>query len=105
MLVPIDLGQGIPAEIPTFGANVRVSLSVSFVKSSPKLVEGLKWALGKGYVVDVDVQTPAKDSRDTWEGLGELLSEVLGSGGEGNQSASGGAIVLCWFARWLAHVA
>jgi hypothetical protein len=95
VLVPVNLDQGPPAEIPTFGANIAVSLSVPFVKNSPKLVEGLKWALGKGYVVDLDVQTAAQESGESWGGLEELLSEVLGSGEDGNKPALGGAIILC----------
>lgn len=95
MLVPVDLNQGPPIATPTFGSNIPISLSFPFVKTSPKLVEGVKWALEKGYVVDIDIQSSVKDSREGREGLEELLSEVLGSGGEGNAAASGGAIVLC----------
>lgn len=95
MLIPSDLEQGPPADIPSFGPDVGVSFSVSFIKNSPKLVEGLKWALGKGHVVDIDVQAVVNDHGEGWGSLEEFLSEVLGSGENGIKPASGGAVVLC----------
>ena len=95
MVISVNLDQGPPAEIPSYGANVAVSLSTPFVKYTPKLVEGLKWALEKGYIVDIDVQAVAKDNGEGWGSLAELLSEVLGSGAAGTKPAPEGALILC----------
>ncbi|KAF8590964.1 hypothetical protein K439DRAFT_1644488 [Ramaria rubella] len=94
VILPIDLNQGPLTNVPNFGAGIGISLSLSFVKNTPQLVEGVKWALKKGYIVDIDVPPPVNESGEGWEGLEELLSAVLGSSEEGKETAPPGAIVL-----------
>ena len=95
VVAPIDLHQGPPAEVPKFASNIKVSLSVPFVKNSIQLVNGVKWALEEGYVVDIDVRATVNENGEGWEGLEELLSAVTGSEENGSKPVLRGSIVLC----------
>jgi len=90
VLTPVDLTQGIPAHVPSFGG-VPSTLSVSFAKSSPELVEGVRWALQNGYILDLEIQS------SEWEAVEELFTSVFGPVGEGEDTfkpSPGASIIL-----------
>lgn len=91
VLTPVDLTQGVPAHVPSFG-DVPTTLSVSFAKSSPELVEGVRWALQNGYNLDLEMQS------SEWEAVEELFTSVFGPVGEGEETfkpSPGASIILC----------
>ncbi|KAK7053357.1 hypothetical protein VNI00_003983 [Paramarasmius palmivorus] len=53
---------------------VRVSLVTTFTKATPQAVNSLKWALGQGRPVDIDIHAPLSD--DVFEGLEDLLAKA-----------------------------
>lgn len=86
----VDLEQGAPTEIASLGDGVRVTLAVSLSKSSPKLVEGIRWALENGHIVDLELDTGL-------DAIEELLNGVFAPVGEEGapfKPSAGGAIIL-----------
>ncbi|KAF8161186.1 hypothetical protein B0H34DRAFT_699811 [Crassisporium funariophilum] len=62
-IVPFAIEKPDPAiEALLSSSAVPTSLSTVFSKSSPEAVEGLKWALGRGVPVDIDIQATLSDS-------------------------------------------
>ncbi|GJJ06626.1 hypothetical protein Clacol_000820 [Clathrus columnatus] len=92
VITPVDLNQGPLTEAPRFG-QTRVTLFIQFTRSSPKLIEGIRWALENGYVVDIDIQSSIEGS----EGLEELLTAVYKSGETLFVPPAGAGIILSNF--------
>ena len=90
-ITSVDLEQGAPTQVPSFGNGVRVTLAVSLTKSSPKLVAGVRWALENGHIVDLELGTGL-------DAIEELLNGVFAPvevEGAPFKPATGGAIILC----------
>ena len=58
VMIPLDLENGPPSPDPSIlsESSVPISTSTVFTKPNPRQVEGIKWALEKGLVVNVSVQ-------------------------------------------------
>ncbi|KAJ6499994.1 hypothetical protein C8R47DRAFT_1109969 [Mycena vitilis] len=76
LMVPFQLGTA-QQELPpyTSGLAIPISLSTSFVKSTPEAIASLKWALSQGRPVDIDVRAALSDS--AFEGFEDLLSKAI----------------------------
>ncbi|KAJ7680429.1 hypothetical protein DFH06DRAFT_1031427 [Mycena polygramma] len=76
LMVPFQL-QTAQQELPpyTSGLAIPISLSTSFVKSTPEAIASLKWALSQGRPVDIDVRAALSDS--AFEGFEDLLSKAI----------------------------
>ncbi|KAF8530489.1 hypothetical protein BU17DRAFT_79267 [Hysterangium stoloniferum] len=90
VIVPISFENGVPADVPKFGEDIRVTLSITFVKSSPEVLQGIRWALKNGHVLDIIIESPGESA----EALLELLNVAFGTAETALKPAPGGAIVL-----------
>ncbi|KIJ40978.1 hypothetical protein M422DRAFT_60544 [Sphaerobolus stellatus SS14] len=73
-----NLEQGVPGKVPNFGDGIRTALAITLTKSTPKLVEGVRWALQNDYVLELEFPG------SSWESAEELLTAVYGPAGEDN---------------------
>jgi len=94
--IPFPLEDGEPAGIPDFltspAPNVRISFRTIFKTFTPQFSDGIHWAVSRGHVVDIDVQSDLS-TEEGWESLNELLSNALNA--ELPQTSSKkGAVVL-----------
>lgn len=98
VLVPFSLEDGVPANPPAYLSNPEqkplVVLSASFTKNTPAVAEALKWALDKGFSVDIDVQTNLKDSETEWDALEELFGKAMPHEAEDPSPKPKGKVVL-----------
>jgi hypothetical protein len=79
LLIPFSLETAPPADPPSYlpgSAKLPISLSTTFVKSTPECVPALTWALGNSRVVDIDIRSDLTESDTLWEGFEELLTTV-----------------------------
>lgn len=88
--MPVSLEGGPLPQVLQFG-DTHVTLSITFTRSSQKLIEGLRWALENACVVNIDIQS----SIDGPEGLEELLTAVFKSGDSVFVPPAGSALLLC----------
>lgn len=59
-----------------------------YTRYTPKSVEALRWALEKGFTIDVDIETNLRAGEGAWEDLEEFLTKAI-------PEASTGKIILC----------
>ena len=99
VLVPFALEDGAPAETPAYLANPaqkpQIVLTSSFTKNTAAAAEALKWALDKGFSVDLDVQTNLKDHDSEWEALEELFAKAIPHEADEAAPKPKGKIILC----------
>jgi len=79
LLIPFSLETAPPVDPPSYlpgSAKLPISLSTTFVKSTPECVPALTWALGNSRVVDIDIRSDLTESDTLWEGFEELLTTV-----------------------------
>jgi len=78
VIVPLGLEDGVPSPEPAFVSsppkNVRISISTVFTTSNSKQVDGIKWALSKGLIVHIDVQSDLINGDQGWEALEDLIT-------------------------------
>ncbi|KAH8079429.1 hypothetical protein BXZ70DRAFT_649793 [Cristinia sonorae] len=97
VLVPFSLDAGAPTDPPAYLSDSTqtpfVVLSTSFTKNTPAAAEALKWALDKGFSVEIDVQTNLKDNDSEWEALEDLLAKAMPHEAEGGSKAKGNIVL------------
>ncbi|EKM48065.1 uncharacterized protein PHACADRAFT_203296 [Phanerochaete carnosa HHB-10118-sp] len=54
-----------------------IVLSTVYTRYTPKSVEALQWALEKGFIVDVDIETNLRAGEGAWEDLEEFLVKAI----------------------------
>lgn len=78
VIVPLGLEGGIPSPEPAFVSsppkNARISISTVFTTSNSKQVDAIKWALSKGLIVHIDVQSDLINGDQGWEALEDLIT-------------------------------
>lgn len=84
-----------PAYLSNANQKLPIVLSTSFTKNTPAAAEALKWALEKGFSVDIDVQTNLKDSDSEWETLEDLFAKAMPHESEDPAPKPKGKVVLC----------
>jgi len=52
-------------------------LSAVYTRYTPKSVEVLQWALEKGFIVDIDIETNLRAGEGAWEDLEEFLVKAI----------------------------
>ncbi|TCD60938.1 hypothetical protein EIP91_009272 [Steccherinum ochraceum] len=81
LLVPFSLDEGAPTDPPAYLANPgqkpQIVLSSTFTTNTPAAAEALKWALDKGFSIDIDVQSNLKDNDSEWEALEDLFAKAM----------------------------
>ncbi|KAL4246199.1 hypothetical protein ABKN59_009292 [Abortiporus biennis] len=80
ILVPFDIYSGIPAEVPVYlstTASPPIVLASTYSQSTPIAIDTLKWALEKGFNVDLDVQSDLRSSEAAWETLEDFFSKAI----------------------------
>ena len=95
ILVPFSLDQGVPAEPPAYlsapsTAGPLIVLSTVYARYTPSGVEALRWALEKGFTIDIDIETNLRAGEGAWEDLEEFLTKAI-------PTAFTGKIILCAF--------
>lgn len=86
VIVPLDLENGLPDPIPSFletAQNPPIAISTIFKDSNPKQASAIQWALSKGLVVLVDVQSDLINGQQGWEALEELVTSCSSNESKG----------------------
>jgi len=78
-VVPLALENGPLSALPEVFATSKVPVAASTVYTKPneKQIDGIKWALSKGLVVNIDVQCDLLHGEDGWEELEDLISKCV----------------------------
>jgi len=91
VIVPLNLNDGIPDPEPAFvtspPANTTIVVSTVFSTPDPKQTSAIQWALSKGLIVHIDVQSDLINGEQGWEALEELMTNC-------STSETKGAIVI-----------
>lgn len=77
VILPLDLTNGLPDPVPSFLETPQsppIAISTVFKDSNPKQASAIQWALSKGFVVLVDVQSDLINGQQGWEALEELVT-------------------------------
>lgn len=93
ILVPFSLEQGPPDDLPSYfeapsTSGPRIVLSTIYTRLSPKAVDTVRWALDKGFTIDIDIETNLRAGEGAWEDLEELLTKAI-------PASPKGKVVLC----------
>ena len=48
-----------------------------YTRYTPKTVEALRWALDKGFTVDIAIETNLRAGEGAWEDLEEFLTKAI----------------------------
>lgn len=82
ILVPFSLDEGAPSDLPEYlqapsASGPSIVLSTVYTRYTPKSVEALQWALEKGFVVDINIETNLRAGEGAWEDLEEFLVKAI----------------------------
>ena len=97
ILVPFPIEDGIPADPPAYleSPGESIVLYTVYTRYTPKNVEALRWALEKGFTVDIDIETNLRAGEGAWEDLEEFLTKAI-------PDVPKGKIILCVFPCFIA---
>lgn len=89
ILVPFNLEEGVPTEPPAYLATTstsgpRIVLSAVYSRLSTPAVDALRWAIERGFTVDLDIETNLRAGEGAWEDLEELLTKSIPDSPKGN---------------------
>jgi len=78
VIVPLKLEDGIPDPEPAYlnspPKNITISVSTVFTTINSKQSSAIQWALSKGLIVHIDVQSDLINGEQGWEALEELIT-------------------------------
>ena len=97
--MPYNLEDGAPTSPPAYLEHSsmpgpRIVLSAVYTKYSAPAVDALRWAIEKGFTVDLSIETNLRAGEGAWEDLEELLNKSLPDPSSDSQPAK---IIICAF--------